>query len=407
MPPIRPLTALLTSVLISSSAMATTDKVWITLGNNAYSLLSEVHPQAKSMAKRHAITSDNETVHVVKINTDVLMNLSKAIHRELRHCGGFIVHRSEQEARASLSPPSPLPNITVPNYEIKNDNEVQKLLPLLQASHIVTTITDLSSFQNRFYTTTQGVDAANWLAEKWQQLAGTQQDVAVETFTHDKWPQRSVILTIKGQGQAANEIVVLGAHLDSISNGARALDDSHAPGADDNASGIASLTEVIRVLLSNDHRPRRTLKFIAYAAEEVGLRGSGEIARHHYEQGANVVGVLQLDMTNYHKPSDDKIYLITDYTNRKQNNFLTKLVKHYLPELQVSTSQCGYACSDHASWTRHGYAASFPFESAFKDSNPYIHTENDTLNHSDQEAKHALKFAQLALAYTVELGKGE
>ncbi|RBB96602.1 aminopeptidase, partial [Pseudomonas sp. MWU12-2115] len=37
-------------------------------------------------------------------------------------------------------------------------------------------------------------------------------------------------------------------------------------------------------------------------------------------------------------------------------------------------------------------------------SNPYIHTRNDTLANSDSQARHALKFSQLALAYAVELG---
>ena len=68
---------------------------------------------------------------------------------------------------------------------------------------------------------------------------------------------------------------MLGAHQDSV-NGARAT--GRAPGADDDASGVASLSEVIRVALANDYRPLRTVKFMAYAAEEVGLRGSADIA---------------------------------------------------------------------------------------------------------------------------------
>ncbi|WP_370660982.1 M20/M25/M40 family metallo-hydrolase [Massilia cavernae] len=44
-----------------------------------------------------------------------------------------------------------------------------------------------------------------------------------------------------------------------------------APGADDDASGIAGLTEVLRVLAAGDYKPRRTIKLIAYAAEEVGF----------------------------------------------------------------------------------------------------------------------------------------
>ncbi|UGA40063.1 M20/M25/M40 family metallo-hydrolase [Chromobacterium haemolyticum] len=145
--------------------------------------------------------------------------------------------------------------------------------------------------------------------------------MTVEQFAHSAWPQKSVILTIKGKDNAA-ETLVLGGHLDSTV-GSGTGENSRAPGADDDASGIASLTEVIRVLLANNYQPRRTIKFMAYAAEEVGLRGSSDIANRYKQQKVNVVGALQLDMTNY-QGSEDDIFLFTDYTNSAQNTFLAR-----------------------------------------------------------------------------------
>ena len=107
-----------------------------------------------------------------------------------------------------------------------------------------------------------------------------------------------MILTIQGT-DLPNEIVVLGAHLDSINGSAGGSTEQTAPGADDDASGIASLTEVIRVALASGWKPKRTVKFMGYAAEEVGLRGSNAIAQSFKTADSNVVGVLQLDMTNY------------------------------------------------------------------------------------------------------------
>ena len=75
------------------------------------------------------------------------------------------------------------------------------------------------------------------------------------------------------------------------------------------------------MLLSSGYQPKRSLQFIAYAAEEVGLRGSSAIAKSYRTQGKNVVGALQLDMTNYQGSASD-IVLITDYTNAAQNDFL-------------------------------------------------------------------------------------
>ena len=99
----------------------------------------------------------------------------------------------------------------------------------------------------------------------------------MELYEHKDWPQPSVILTIKGE-ESPEEIVVLGGHGDSISGMFRQKTNK-APGADDNASGIAALTEIIRTMVEGQYRPKKTIKFMAYAAEEVGLRGSMEIAR--------------------------------------------------------------------------------------------------------------------------------
>ena len=180
-------------------------------------------------------------------------------------------------------------------------------------------------------------------------------------------------------------------------------DGTKAPGADDDASGIAGLTEVLRVMAASGYKPRRTIKLIAYAAEEVGLRGWQNIAQEYKKTGSNVVGVMQLDMTNF-KGSDKDIYIFTDYTSEPQNQFLVKLLQAYLPTLTVGYDKCGYACSDHAAWHAQGYATSMPFESEIRKDNPHIHTANDTLANSGSQSTHALKFARLAAAFAVELG---
>jgi leucyl aminopeptidase len=112
--------------------------------------------------------------------------------------------------------------------------------------------------------------------------------------------------------------------------------------------------------------------------------------------------VLQLDMTDYQGSAQD-IFLFTDYTAPRLNDFLAGLASTYLPSLTVARDRCGYACSDHASWTNRGYQAAFPFESAMSSHDPYIHTVNDTLAKLGNQAAHAAKFSKLALAFAVEL----
>ena len=164
------------------------------------------------------------------------------------------------------------------------------------------------------------------------------------------------------------------------------------------------MTEVIRLAMETGYTPERTIKFMAYAAEEVGLLGSKEIANSYKKAGKNVVGVLQLDMTN-HKGTDDlDIVFMSDYTNDAQNKFLAKLIDTYV-KVPWGWSQCGYGCSDHASWHNAGFPASIPFESTMGDINGKIHTKHDTIEQSGGNADHAEKFAKLAVAFMVELGK--
>ncbi|RXJ73300.1 hypothetical protein CS022_09890 [Veronia nyctiphanis] len=141
---------------------------------------------------------------------------------------------------------------------------------------------------------------------------------------------------------------------------------------------------------------------MGYAAEEVGLLGSAEIAADYKRSNKDVKGVLQLDMTNYHGSMDD-FYFVSDYTNATQTQYLKDLVKEYLPEYRANDTACGYACSDHASWHRNGFPASMPSESKFGEHNKAIHTAGDTLDKSGHAAAHAYKFAKLALTYAADM----
>ena len=110
--------------------------------------------------------------------------------------------------------------------------------------------------------------------------------------------------------------------------------------------------------------------------------------------------MVQFDMTGNNGSSTD-IVMMTDYTNSPQNQYLSQLLDAYQPSVSYGFDQCGYGCSDHASWYQQGFAASMPFESRMSDINPLIHTSND----SQFDAQHASKFAKLAVSYLAEMAK--
>jgi leucyl aminopeptidase len=381
-------------------------------GRRHVSLGSDALDAARSVAARHGapleILETGSGVAVVELDAADLGPLAEAIHARHDRCGGFIVHDTLADAHAAVTAAAALAapeardaDLARPgfDYTLDRPEAVRAVLPALDAARIRDTIRELSAMQNRYYQSPSGAAASLWLRDRWRSFT-SRPDVTVELF-ETGYAQKSVILTIPGTTRAG-EVVVLGGHLDSIAIGGSS---STAPGADDDASGIATLTEVARVLLAGDYRPARTIQLMAYAAEEVGLRGSLQIARDYQRRHVNVVGALQLDMTNY-RGSDKDIWLMKDFTSAAQNAFLATLIDTYVGATW-GVDACGYACSDHAAWTRTGVPASMPFEARMRDANRQIHTRKDTLETSDANAAHAVKFARLAAAYAIELGKGE
>ncbi|TQV88732.1 M20/M25/M40 family metallo-hydrolase [Aliikangiella coralliicola] len=382
----------------SSAEQPTQDKkFWITIGSDAVEEANEVGAQLAPSLQN--VPLDQRPVLIYQLEENQLGNLSTLMHDRHHRCGGYIVHNSYQEAVNSLKGPSKMLAFDPP--PIQHQTTVNNLLPNIQASQIRSTIVSLSEFTNRFYNTSTGEQSADWLADHWRQMANSRSWATVEPYNHSGWRQDSVILKVTGS-QFPDEIIVIGGHLDSTA-GSGTREGTRAPGADDDASGIASLTNVAKVLLENGHQPQRTIHFMGYAAEEVGLRGSQEIAGDYKRQGKNVVAVLQLDMTNYHGSTND-IYFMTDYVDASFNSYMQRLLDTYQPQVTYGTDRCGYGCSDHASWYNQGFPTSMPFEASFNGRNRSIHTPNDTLARSDSDASNSVPFAKLALSFAVEMG---
>jgi leucyl aminopeptidase len=290
--------------------------------------------EAPVQLKKSLISGVTQPV-LLKLKADQLEAVSHLIHREFHRCGGFMVE-ADQASLAELSPDSASlvsfereKNL----YQINQQPLVQKLAAQVSEAHLIATIKSMSAGPNRYYRSTHGKASQLWLKDQWQALTQGNPAVKVELFTHRDYPQPSVILTWTGSTKP-EEVIVLGGHGDSIA-GFMSGDNAQAPGADDNASGIATITEVLRLLSAGNFRPERTLQFISYAAEEVGLRGSADIARQYKERKVNVQGVMQLDMVNYYDGKND-IVLITDNTDNEQNKFIKNLVENELEKHPLS-----------------------------------------------------------------------
>ena len=324
--------------------------------------------------------------------------------RILVHGPGYIFKASEAEAMKALVE-KPTVRTRMP-LTITEDAIVAQVLEVINTQNIEDHILELEDYGTRFHTTATGTQAAEDLKTKWEAMAAlyNRSDVSVRLFNHSSTNMPSVIMTIEGS-ELPDEYVIVGGHLDSTSS----QGNNDAPGADDDASGIATITEATRALFEIGFVPKRTIEVMAYAAEEVGLVGSAEIADEYSDTNVNVVAVTQFDMTNFNGSAND-IYFITDFTDSTLNSYLMDLLDHYNASgdhaITYSTSLCNYGCSDHASWTNEGFMASFPFEASFAQRNGNIHTPNDTYSVSGT-ADHATKFTKLCAEFLIETAKGE
>lgn len=381
---------------LSTSLLAAPNTKWLTVDN---AVLAKIRPKLNKSIQSF---DSAQGATVVQMNQAEIEKLSAVIHDELHRCGGFITHDSLEEAREAISPQNDMhfaKRAIFTDYSINQESIVRPMVNQVQELSIREMILKLSNFKTRYYKSETGVQSSQFIRDTWAALAKHRSDVKVELVQHTDWPQASIVMTIQGSDKA-NEIVILGGHADSIAGffggGGR------SPGADDNASGIATLTEVIRILMANDFKPRRTIQFMGYAAEEVGLLGSKDIARSYKNSNKQVIGVLQYDMTLNKGTKEKDIVMMSDFTNTAQNEFIGKLIDEYV-KVPWGYSRCGYGCSDHASWTAAGYPASIPFESTMEDINHKIHTADDTLQSAGGDAKHSAKFAKLATAFVVEM----
>lgn len=101
--------------------------------------------------------------------------------------------------------------------------------------------------------------------------------------------QTSENLIVRKEGaEGLGRRFVVGAHFDSVTG---------SPGADDNATGVAALIEIARVL--EGYTPNDTIEIVAYALEEFGKPGSNQHASALAEAQVDLIGMISMDMIGF------------------------------------------------------------------------------------------------------------
>jgi hypothetical protein len=188
------------------------------------------------------------------------------------------------------------------------DEELRALLREIDARRIRATVERLAAFGTRHTLSSQddpvrGIGAArDWIHDQlsaYAAAAGGRMTVELQSFVQPVSPRipvptriTNVIATLRGDTAPARTYVVTG-HYDSRASDV--LDaTSDAPGADDDASGVAAVLELARVMATR--RSEATIVFAAVAGEEQGLYGSDHMAQVLRDAGADVQGMFSNDI---------------------------------------------------------------------------------------------------------------
>ena len=251
-------------------------------------------------------------------------------------------------------------------------------------------IQSLQDFKTRYASTSQCEAAGDFILRRFRQLG---LDASAEPFTFETfYESRNILAVIPGR-LAPKRLVLACAHYDSTSN--KPL--QSAPGADDNASGTAAILELARVLAGEKFD--FSIVLLCVSAEEWGLYGSEYHARQARRQGADIIGVVNLDMVAY--PSSARVL---DVIGNRQSEWLAnRFISAAQPYMTLRLQKVidpSLSWSDHSSFWDQDYAALCGIEDS---DNPYYHKTSDTLDTLDMSF--ALEAIQAALAAVADLAQ--
>ena len=254
-------------------------------------------------------------------------------------------------------------------------NELSGEVPTTVGGNPVTIAHRVSSSGNN--------DAANYIKERLEafNLSVVQQDYSASG--------RNIIATQTGVTNP-NNIYVISAHYDAV----------NLYGADDNASGVAAIIELARIL--SQYCTDNTIVYALWDEEETGLNGSAYYAQQAQANGDNILGNFNIDMMGYDADNDKNFDIdVRPFANSlaMKDDIISVLNNPaYGFDLVVNVVNPGTGSSDHGSFWNNGYSAVLFGECWSKnDKTTGYHTSNDRIGLFNMPYYHQM--CKLVVAY--------
>ena len=293
--------------------------------------------------------------------------------------------------------------------------DLETLMPQINADSLLRTVTDLQNFGSRFALRPGGNHAvAEYLVNRLNNYGITAE---IDTFhlSGQHWlagPYDQDFYNVRGVLPATepqdDSLVLIGAHLDAISYNHDTWQLLEiAPGADDNASGVAVMIEMARICHANHLRFHRDIHFMAYDGEELGLFGGYYDAQKRNTAGEKIAVMINNDMVSF-QPDENWRLMLHWYNNSldvvsRAADLCAQYtnIDPYIPTLSENGS---YNASDSYAYYQNGFRTVFAIEYTFSTS---YHTDHDVAD-SNNYAYHAdvARYNLAMLAEYAELADG-
>ena len=234
-------------------------------------------------------------------------------------------------------------------------------------------------------------EARDYITERFLSLGAKP---CFESYTVDGKEYSNIIVEIPGKKRSAGEIIIIGAHYDTVEN---------TPGANDNGTGIAALLELYRLL--SRHKARRTIRLVAFTLEEPPFfsteqMGSRVHACRCTEEKHDIKLMISIDMIGFagrfvkqefpvgtekgKYPQTGDFLAVAALPSHSQYACLWKKTynthatrRNRIYEIIAPASVEGMNLSDHTSFHKNGFPSLLLTDTGFYRSRNY-HSEQDT-----------------------------
>ncbi len=230
---------------------------------------------------------------------------------------------------------------------------------------------------------------------------------------------KNVVAVLPGEDdQLKSEYVILGAHLDHVGISEPVKGDSICNGMWDNATGSGALISIAKTYLDASIKPKRSLVFVCYTAEEKGLLGSKYFANRKEFPNGKMVANLNIDMLGGLFPTKDIIPMGYSHSNLSEAvDFSAEKLNYIIDDNKIEENTYLFR-SDQASFLKvgvpvlnvaNGYTAVDPKVDGEKEftkwMKKYYHTPKDDLeqDYSKEVFHDAIKLSFLTVYYITNL----